>query len=284
MREAGGPWAIAAIILMAALLAAAPLAAPGRAAELAQAASDSPAIDDLDDIPFLAPDDEAGHQAYRQFLAAPLPRAFVFATSGQWVWRYGTNAADTAMSICRSSTPAACVLYALDNRVVWRFDPKAASYADEATDWGVPPTRSLRTDQYHAPTPTAVPGAATINTRELRKLMDSGREPVILDVLGGTRHFTLPGAAWVGDAGLGYARNSAYQQRFARLLAQLTNGDKAKELVTLCLGAYCWLSYNAALRAVSLGYSHVYWYRGGTFAWRASGQPLVEARAYPLPE
>lgn len=34
------------------------------------------------------------------------------------------------------------------------------------------------------------------------------------------------------------------------------------------------MSYNAALRAINLGYRNVLWYRGGIEAWQAAGQPL----------
>jgi len=39
-------------------------------------------------------------------------------------------------------------------------------------------------------------------------------------------------------------------------------------------GAECWESYNAALRALRLGYREVYWYRGGVASWQAAGLPL----------
>ena len=52
----------------------------------------------------------------------------------------------------------------------------------------------------------------------------------------------------------------------------------AVTLVFLCASARCWLSYNAALRAVRLGYADVRWYRGGIEAWGAGGGALAEPR------
>jgi rhodanese-related sulfurtransferase len=49
-------------------------------------------------------------------------------------------------------------------------------------------------------------------------------------------------------------------------------------MVFFCANARCWLSYNAALRAVRLGYSGVRWYRGGIDAWGRSGGALVEPK------
>jgi rhodanese-related sulfurtransferase len=45
-----------------------------------------------------------------------------------------------------------------------------------------------------------------------------------------------------------------------------------------CAGPRCWLSYNAALRAVRLGYRRVLWYRGGIEAWGAGGGALERPR------
>jgi lipoprotein NlpI len=38
-------------------------------------------------------------------------------------------------------------------------------------------------------------------------------------------------------------------------------------LIFFCAGSRCWHSYNACLRAINLGYTRVYWYRGGLWAW-----------------
>jgi rhodanese-related sulfurtransferase len=34
------------------------------------------------------------------------------------------------------------------------------------------------------------------------------------------------------------------------------------------------MSYNAALRAINLGYRNVLWYRGGVEAWKAGGNQV----------
>ena len=50
-----------------------------------------------------------------------------------------------------------------------------------------------------------------------------------------------------------------------------------------CL-ADCWMSWNAAKRALKIGYSNVAWYRDGTDGWLAAGLPLQEATPEPRPE
>ncbi|MND08271.1 hypothetical protein D3C83_307850 [compost metagenome] len=44
-----------------------------------------------------------------------------------------------------------------------------------------------------------------------------------------------------------------------------------------CVDTECWLSYNAALRAIRLGYSNVMWYRGGISAWSAAELPMAQS-------
>jgi PQQ-dependent catabolism-associated CXXCW motif protein len=53
-------------------------------------------------------------------------------------------------------------------------------------------------------------------------------------------------------------------------------------LVLYCL-ANCWMSWNAAKRALSLGYSDVAWYPEGTDGWFAALLPLEDATPEPRP-
>jgi len=48
-------------------------------------------------------------------------------------------------------------------------------------------------------------------------------------------------------------------------------------MVFFCVDPECWLSYNAALRAIGLGYTGVMWYRGGIAAWRAAQKPMAQS-------
>jgi 3-mercaptopyruvate sulfurtransferase SseA len=40
------------------------------------------------------------------------------------------------------------------------------------------------------------------------------------------------------------------------------------------------MSYNAALRAINLGYTNVLWYRGGIEAWQQAGLPVQPAQQF----
>lgn len=153
--------------------------------------------------------------------------------------------------------------------------------ADEARDFGIEARSDLRTAEHSAPTPLALPGGRTIFTPALRELIVNsaeGRQPLMIDVLGGAGHSTIPGTVWLPDAGRGSSFEDGLQLRLAQTLQVLTGADRTRALAFFCQGPRCWLSYNAALRAVKLGYSEVYWYRGGIEAWLAAGGSLMPPR------
>ena len=77
----------------------------------------------------------------------------------------------------------------------------------------------------------------------------------------------IPGSIWLPDTGYGELAPSMADY-FAKGLEKATHGDRARLLVVYCL-ADCWMSWNAAKRALALGYSNVAWYPEGTDGWRA---------------
>lgn len=149
-------------------------------------------------------------------------------------------------------------------------------HAQDATDPGaaVMPRAGLRLSDYSAPTPLAIPGAQVIDTPQLRQQIAGERPPALIDTAGGSGHDSLPGAVWLPGAGLGTGFDDTLQQQVGMALAYISGNDPARPLVFFCVSRNCWLSYNAALRAVRLGYREVYWYRGGLEAWRAAGGAL----------
>ncbi len=169
----------------------------------------------------------------------------------------------------------ACALLALAGSVHAQQALVADGYADENRDWGIAPTKRLRQPPYHAPTPLTIPGAQVVQTRELQAMLAGASPPVLIDVLSEGGHVTLPGAVWIAGAGRGTNFMDPVQSVLAQLLDKLSGGDKARGLVFICASSQCWLSYNAALRAVAAGYDRVYWYRGGIEAWGAAGLPTA---------
>jgi PQQ-dependent catabolism-associated CXXCW motif protein len=154
-----------------------------------------------------------------------------------------------------------------------KTDPRFATAATtEAQEFKVAPTDRLHGDPMHAPTPTKIPGAQVITTEALHAFHQ--REPgtfLIFDVLGDSKG--LPGAQNALPAGRSGSFTDDTQREFVKYLQQVTQGKKDLPLVFYCQSVYCWMSYNAALRAVQLGYTQVFWYRGGIEAWQQAELP-----------
>jgi PQQ-dependent catabolism-associated CXXCW motif protein len=151
-----------------------------------------------------------------------------------------------------------------------------ALMAWERQDMGVPLSRELHGGPFHGPTPNRIPGGQLITTAGLLPLLQQGIPVRVFDVLGGPQ--ALPNAipaAWAARPG---SFDDETQAQLQQLLRQATRGRDDVPLVFYCGGPQCWMSYNAALRAIQLGYRNVLWYRGGLEAWQRSGQPLVGAQ------
>jgi PQQ-dependent catabolism-associated CXXCW motif protein len=143
----------------------------------------------------------------------------------------------------------------------------------EKRDLGVRAQNTLHEGAAHGPTPTEIPGGKLITTQELMALQQSaGQKLVLLEVLGAPQ--TLPNAFRAVPAAAPGNFKDQTQQQFAQVLQQLTRGDTNAPIVTYCANPECWMSYNAALRAINAGYRNVMWYRGGLEAWQRAGQPL----------
>jgi PQQ-dependent catabolism-associated CXXCW motif protein len=152
------------------------------------------------------------------------------------------------------------------------------NYADEMTDFGVFPQPFL---QYNVGTrtPTRIPGGTMITTANLVRMVNDAvqrHSPLILvDALNDGGHMTLPNAVWIPTSGSSGDFNDQVQQTLWGRLSKLTNNQRDIPIVFFCQGAVCWESYNAALRAIHLGFRQVYWYRGGIAAWRQANLPLT---------
>lgn len=169
--------------------------------------------------------------------------------------------------------PAAMQRLAIDLlREVRLFQP---NYASEERETGLAPSVTRKTGVLHAPTPPAVPGARTVTTNGLVNMFRSA-PPVLINVLDWSEGaFAIPGTRWI--PGLGAPGTSPAQ---AREVLEAAQPDKAAPVVFYCLSWECWLSYNAALLAIELGYRNVMWYRGGAQAWNDAGLPVVRTRLF----
>jgi PQQ-dependent catabolism-associated CXXCW motif protein len=149
-------------------------------------------------------------------------------------------------------------------------------------------------DDYRAPTPATLAGGTVLDTAGLRDLL---RNPEILaiDVLPLQKRpdnlpadtlwmpkprLNIPNSVWLPEVGRG-ALSEDVERYFRDNLQELSGGDPARGLVFYCL-ADCWMSWNAAKRAIGYGYQSVYWYPDGTDGWTAAGLPTAESRPVPM--
>jgi PQQ-dependent catabolism-associated CXXCW motif protein len=144
--------------------------------------------------------------------------------------------------------------------------PNIQSFSYEDKDWGILARTSPKPPPYGTPTPRSIPGARVIMTLELKALLDSNSSIVVVDVLDSKTRTTVPGAYWIPEGGKDQFSDTE-KSRFAEVLQKLTNGDKNRPIVFLCMSSECWESYNASLHAREFGYKDVIWYRGGSNAW-----------------
>ena len=152
-----------------------------------------------------------------------------------------------------------------------------------------PPT--YRTSEFRAAVPCSLNGATVVTTEALQVLLDHG-DPLLIDVFPAPRapkivrdsedHLwlppirdSLPGTVWLPNVGLGVLPVEE-ENYFRANLERFTGGDRTRTIVFFCLSD-CWMSWNAARRAVEWGYKSVIWYPDGTDGWTAAGLPLAES-------
>jgi PQQ-dependent catabolism-associated CXXCW motif protein len=157
--------------------------------------------------------------------------------------------------------------------------PESTASVPEPTDYW--------TGALNGPVPATIAGGKVIHAAELAKLIKQKRV-IVVDVSNAPQRpeglpaestwlplpqRIIPGALWIAGAGMG-SIEPAIEQQFREKLAAATNNDLAQPLVIYC-HERCWLSWNAAKRAISYGYRNVYWFPEGIEGWRAAGLPTV---------
>jgi len=164
--------------------------------------------------------------------------------------------------------------------------------AVQAWAGGVAEPASYRMDSYKAPVPETLEGATTVSTNEAEKLWRDGAA-VFVDVMprppkpAGLPEGTIwkdpvrkdiPGSVWLPNVGYG-AISGETAGYFREGLAAHTEGDRSRKILFYCM-TDCWMSWNAAKRAVEWGYASVLWYPQGADGWEMEGLPLVENRPW----
>ena len=174
----------------------------------------------------------------------------------------------------------------------------AAGVAAAPTDHGAPVAEpsGYWTGPTNSPVPATLSGAKVIsNAHRLRALLRD-QHPALIDVSNAPRrpdhmapgapwlplpHHAIPGTLWIPGPGAGEIP-APVESFFRQQLAKATDNDPTRPLIIYCHKT-CWLSWNAAKRALSYGYQHVYWYRDGIEGWKAAGLPtaVIEPQVAP---
>lgn len=148
----------------------------------------------------------------------------------------------------------------------------------------------------NSPVPATIAGGKVIGAEELARLFKQ-KKPLVIDVSNEAKRppgmspdapwlplpqEVIPGSVWLPGAGMADIAPEA-DASFRKLLSQTTSGDQDHPVVIYC-HERCWLSWNAAKRAISYGYSQVYWFPEGIEGWRAAGKETAVAKPWKVEE
>lgn len=160
-----------------------------------------------------------------------------------------------------------------------------------------PEPAGYRTEDYQAPTPQTLSGARVLSTEQAYKIWQGG-DAAFVDVQpqvprpaglpAGTiwrpkPREDIPGSTWLPD--VGYGELAPVMRDYLEAGLQRATGSVPDRLVVVYCRNTCWHSWNAAKRAIALGYSNVAWYREGTDGWAAAGHKLeLQEPLLPRPD
>jgi PQQ-dependent catabolism-associated CXXCW motif protein len=138
--------------------------------------------------------------------------------------------------------------------------------------------------------PATIAGGKVIHAQELAELLKQTK-PIVIDVSNEPKRpagmapdapwlplpqQVIPGGVWLPGVGVVDIAPET-DALFRRHLSQATGGELDHPVVIYC-HEHCWLSWNAAKRAISYGYRRVYWFPEGMEGWRAAGNTTVVAK------
>jgi PQQ-dependent catabolism-associated CXXCW motif protein len=170
--------------------------------------------------------------------------------------------------------------------VIAAFAVAAPSHAQEKP----PEPGGYRNENYRTAVPATLAGARVLTTTEAETIWRA-KTGVFIDVLprppkpqnlpAGTvwrdkPRLNIPGSIWLPDTGYGKLAE-ATEDYLRQGVARASGGNNAALLVIYCQ-ADCWMSWNAAKRIRSYGYSNVAWYPDGTDGWERADLPLAESQ------
>jgi PQQ-dependent catabolism-associated CXXCW motif protein len=169
----------------------------------------------------------------------------------------------------------------------------ALSGAGARAEGPPPEPPDYRMDDFRSPVPLTLRGARVLTPDEAANLWNKDAA-ILIDVYPqapkppnlppGTFwrdpiHRSIEGAHWLPNVGYG-ALSDELEDYFRTRLERLTGGKRDASVVFFCLKD-CWMSWNAAKRAMELGYTNVMWFDEGTDGWQELGYPLIDVKKAP---
>jgi sulfur-oxidizing protein SoxY len=167
------------------------------------------------------------------------------------------------------------------------FDVPAAAAPSASpsaqTDAPVPEPADFWNGPINSPTPATLSGGTVIRASDLASMLKTERA-VVVDVSNSPPrpeklapeavwmpppHAVIPGSLWLAGVGVG-AIDPATDEFYRQRLREATANDVNRTIVVYC-HERCWLSWNAAKRAIRYGYRRVFWFPEGIEGWRAAG-------------
>ncbi len=136
-----------------------------------------------------------------------------------------------------------------------------------------------RMEHYDATVPETLTGATRVSAIEVLQLQQNNGA-VVIDVIPGHQlpddlpegqlwlpvpHQGVAGALWLPDVGYGLL-SEVTESYFKGHLKEVSRNNWGRPLVFYCR-ADCWMSWNAAKRAMSYGHTSVYWFADGIDDW-----------------
>lgn len=156
-----------------------------------------------------------------------------------------------------------------------------------------PEPTGYRMQDYRSPVPATLKGANVLSAKQAEAIWKK-KSAIFIDVYPHApkppnlpentiwrepTHYSIENAVWLPN--VGYGKLAPQTERyFKENLERLTAGNKNEAIVFFCL-RNCWMSWNAAKRAIEYGYESVYWFPDGTDAWQEIGQLVLEVKPVP---
>lgn len=169
----------------------------------------------------------------------------------------------------------------------------AATNAAPARSQAVDEPSDYRMEDYRGPVPATLAGGTVVGPEEAYELWQAGgvafidvlpRPPKPENLPEGTiwrspKRLSIPGAMWLPNVGYG-ALADVNHDYFRKGLSAATGGKQDHPVLFFCL-IDCWMSWNAAKRALEYGYTDVYWLPEGTDGWELFDYPMDEIKPVP---